>query len=60
MTPATLADYIDHASQVLDLPVDPAYRAGVLEHFAVIQRMAELVLALPLSDEAESASTFTP
>jgi hypothetical protein len=55
-----LANYIDHASRAFDLPLDPAYREGVLAHFAVMQRMADLVLGLPLPDDAESACAFVP
>jgi hypothetical protein len=60
MTPETLADYVDCASRALDLPQDPAYRDGVLAHFAVMQRMAERVFAQPLPDHAESACAFVP
>lgn len=55
-----VADYIDSASRLLDVPVDAAYRAGVIAHFTVIQGLAEQVLALPLPDDAAAAAVFAP
>ena len=52
--------YLDAAAALIELPIDPARRAGVLLNLQRIAEMAALVMAFPLPDEIESAPTFSP
>lgn len=52
--------YVDQASQMLAIDLDPAFRTGVVANIALIRRMAELVMGLPLAVEDEPAPVFRP
>lgn len=52
--------YVDQASLLLGLNLDPAFRPGVVTNIALIRRMAELVMGLPLAVEDEPAPVFHP
>ena len=47
-------------SAFLDLPIEPAYRKGIVIHLLASHRIAKSFLELPLDDEAEPAPVFCP
>lgn len=55
-----LGAYLDAALGIVDLPLESELRPRVLMHFETAAQMAALVLAFPLSDEAEPAPVFVP
>jgi hypothetical protein len=60
MTPAQIEAYVDAAAAVLQLPLSPAHRPGVLHYFALAAGMAELVAAQPLGITDDAAQAFVP
>ena len=52
--------YVDAAAAVLDLPLAPEHRPGVLAYFALAAGLAESVLAMPLGSADDPAPVFTP
>jgi hypothetical protein len=56
--PDQLADFINAAARVLDLPIEPAWKAAVEGHLAVTLRLAASVAQFPLPDETEPAPVF--
>ena len=54
------ADYVEQTAQLLDLPIAPEYRPGVVENFARIAAIATLVMEFPLPDDIEPAPVFEP
>jgi hypothetical protein len=53
-----LESFVDAAAQVLDLPVDPAWRGAVKENLSVLLRQAALFQDFSLPDETEPAPVF--
>ena len=62
MTEKTLsiAEYVDQVALLLDLPLKEEHRSGVIDNFARIQAIAQLVNEFPLPFEIEAASLFEP
>jgi hypothetical protein len=60
MTPAQIEAYVDAAAAVLQLPLSPEHRPGVLHYFALAASMAELVAAQPLTITDDPAEAFVP
>jgi len=60
MTPSQIEAYVDAASSMLDLKIDPAHRPGVLQFFALAASMAAIVEQVPLAPHDEAAVHFTP
>ena len=54
------AAYIEQMSEILDLPIDPEYRPGVVKNFASICAIATLVTDFPLPEDIEVAPVFEP
>ena len=52
--------YVDAASRLIGLPIDPAHRAGVLLNLERIAQMAALVMEFPLPDDTEPAPVYQP
>lgn len=52
--------YVDAAAALIELPLDPAHRPGVILNMQRIVEMAALVMAFPLSDDTEPAPVFHP
>jgi hypothetical protein len=52
--------YVDAAAALIGLPIDPAYRPGVVVNLERIAQMGALVMEFPLPDEAEPAPVFRP
>ena len=55
-----LDEYVAQMALLLELPLDSECRPGVVENFARITAIAQLVLEFPLSDEVEAAPVFRP
>jgi Protein of unknown function (DUF4089) len=53
-------DYVEHMALVLDLPIDPNSKSGVVDNFARTAAIAQLVLEFPLPQALEVAPTFRP
>lgn len=55
-----LAEYVDQMALLLDLQIDPDYRLEVVDNFARIMAIAQLVNEFLLPDEIEAAPVFEP
>ncbi|MBD2101405.1 DUF4089 domain-containing protein [Leptolyngbya sp. FACHB-261] len=53
-------EYVDLMAQLLELPITPEYRPGVIGNFARTTAIAQLVLEFPLPEEIEAAPVFEP
>ena len=53
-----LLAYVDAASVLNAIPLDPAWRGEVLANLRAIANSAHAVLSFPLDDEAEPAPVF--
>jgi len=60
MTPAQIEAYVDAAAAVLQLPIAPAHRPGVLGYFALAAEMADRVAGLSLALTDDPAEAFVP
>ena len=60
MTDAELEAYMDASAAVLEIAIAPEWRDAVRANLALSLRMAAIVAAFPLEDEAEPAPVFTP
>ncbi|MGF1496476.1 MAG: DUF4089 domain-containing protein [Elainellaceae cyanobacterium] len=52
--------YVDQISLLLDLPIAPEYRPGVIANLTTLAQVAEQVMAFPLPPDLEAAPTFDP
>lgn len=55
-----LAEYVDAMALVLDLPIPAAHRSEVIENFAKLKAIAQLVNEFDLPAEIEVAAIFEP
>ena len=53
-------EYVDQMASVLDLQLNSEYRTGVIENFARIKAIAQLVNEFPLPNNIEAAPVFEP
>jgi 1-carboxybiuret hydrolase subunit AtzG-like len=58
--PFDVAACVDAAAALIELPLDPAHRPGVILNLQRIAEMAALVMAFPLPDDVEPAPVFLP
>lgn len=56
----TIATYVDQTAQVLNLPLQPEHRAGVIANFEHITTIAQMVLDFPLPTTVTIAPVFQP
>jgi hypothetical protein len=52
--------FVEQASRLVGLAIAPPYRPGVATNIALIARMADLAVGLPLAVEDEPAPVFAP
>lgn len=52
--------YLEAASTLLGLPIQPEHRDDVLAAFAVLSAQSQLVTSFILPEETEPAPRFTP
>ena len=50
--------YVEYAAELIDLPINPEYRPGVIANLEQIAAIAKLVGEFPLTDEIEIAPIF--
>lgn len=60
MTKPDQAAYLDAASTLLGLPIQPEHRDDILAAFAVLTAQAGLVTNFTLPEHIEAAPRFTP
>jgi hypothetical protein len=53
-------DYVDSTARLIGLPLDPAYRQGVIDEFSRSSAVAATLLNFSLSEEIELAPVFEP
>ncbi len=56
----TAAQFVDAAAVLIDLPIPPECKAGVIENVERMQQLAQLFMNFPLPPDVESGSTFKP
>ena len=54
------AEFVPRAAAAVGLPLSPEDLADVIGAFAVLARVAGVVMAFPLSEEIIAAALFTP
>lgn len=54
------AEYVDQMALLINLPLDPEHRRGVIENMERIIAVAKLVTEFPLPEEIEAATIFEP
>lgn len=52
--------YVEQMALLINLPLDPEHRPGVVENMERIITIAQLVNDFPLPDEIEAAPVFQP
>jgi len=52
--------YAERMAAAVGLPLDPARKAAVAQHLALLLAAAALVLEFPLPEEVEAAPVFEP
>ncbi|MFW6264132.1 MAG: DUF4089 domain-containing protein [Cyanobacteriota bacterium] len=55
-----IAEYVEVAAQLLNVPLTAQYREGVVDNFVRIAAIAKQVNDFPLPEEIEPASIFEP
>lgn len=57
---ANIPELVDLMAVVLELPIDPDYRPGVIANLERTATIAQLVMEFPIPDNIEAAPTFQP
>lgn len=60
LRPEQIEAVVDANAALLDLPIAPEHRAGVLRYFTLAAGLAELLNGVPLAAHDEPAEVFTP
>ncbi|MGL5059836.1 MAG: DUF4089 domain-containing protein [Microcoleus sp.] len=55
-----IEEYVDRTAELIDLPLNPEHRPGVVVNFERIVAIARLVNEFPLPPEVEAAPVFEP
>ena len=55
-----IEEYVDRTSELINLPIKPEHRPGVVVNFERIAAIAQLVTEFPLPPEIEAAPVFQP
>jgi len=59
-TMTNIEEYVDRTAELINLPLDPEHRLGVVVNFERIVAIARLVTEFPLPPEVEVAPVFEP
>lgn len=59
-TPIDIPTLVDLMSQVINLPIDPDHRPGVIANLERTATIAQVVMDFPLPDTIETAPIFQP
>ncbi|MCU0523874.1 MAG: DUF4089 domain-containing protein [Elainella sp. Prado103] len=60
MTDAETAQLVDRMAKILDIPLDPEHRPGVIANLQRTAAIAQLVMEFPLPETIEIAPIFDP
>ncbi|MBD1921701.1 DUF4089 domain-containing protein [Microcoleus sp. FACHB-831] len=60
MTDDQIAEYVDLMANLIDLPLDPEYRPGVVANMVRIAQIAQVVTEFSIPNEIEAAPVFEP
>lgn len=55
-----ISEYVAQTAKLIDLPIDPEYREGVISNLERIAAIAKLITEFPLNDKIEIAPVFDP
>ena len=55
-----IEEYVDRTAELINLPLDPEHRPGVVVNFQRIVAIVQLVTEFPLPPEVEVAPLFEP
>ncbi len=55
-----IGELVDLMAQLLDLPLDPEHRPGVIANLERTHSIVQLVMEFPLPDDIEVAPIFQP
>ncbi len=58
--PLDIATIVDQMALLVALPLQPEHRPGVIDNFARIAAIAQLVTEFPLSEDSEIPLRFEP
>ena len=58
--PIDPATFVDQMAAIVELPIQPEHRQGVIDNFARIIAVAQLVNEFPLTEAIEIAPVFEP
>ena len=58
--PLDPAEYVDRMALLLELPLDPAYRPGVIDNMTRLIPLAQLVMEFSLPENIDISSDFLP
>lgn len=59
-TMLNIEEYVDRTAELINLPLDPEHRPGVVVNFERIVEIAQLVTEFPLPQSIEAAPVFEP
>jgi Protein of unknown function (DUF4089) len=60
MKDTAIEKYVDRTAELINLPLNPEHRPGVVVNFERIAAIAQLVTEFPLPEEIEAAPVFEP
>lgn len=60
MTDDQIAEYVDLMANLIDLPLAPEHRPGVLANMVRIAQIAQVVTEFSIPNEIEAAPVFEP
>lgn len=60
MTDDQIAEYVDLMAKLIDLPLDPEHRPGVVANMVRIAQISQLVTEFSIPNEIEAAPVFEP
>ena len=60
MNEKNLETYVETTAELINLPLLPEHRPGVVANFEKLSEIARLVLEFPLEKETEPAPKFEP
>jgi hypothetical protein len=55
-----ISAFVDQMAAIVDLPLQPEHRPGVVANFERIHTIAQLVMEFPLDEDIEVAPEFQP
>jgi hypothetical protein len=53
-------EFVEQAAAMIGLPLQPEHQPGVVDNFARIMAIAQLLIEFPLPEETEAGPVFKP